>query len=64
MPVTKMGKGMPVTSAKRSKLFNKGLPFKDDSVSEEKQYPRNQKAKHRAWLLAGLRAMKAPVVTW
>lgn len=59
-----MGKGVPVTNAKRAKSFMKGLPFKNDSISEEKNYPRNQKAKHRAWLLAGLRAMKAPIVAW
>ena len=40
------------------------LPFKCGEAVGERNFPRNLKGKQRAWMLAGLKAMKAPIATW
>ena len=58
-----MGKGKP--AAKRSDACRKRLPFRSgEEPAQPDRFPKSLKAKHRSWLLAGLKAMKAPIVAW
>lgn len=46
----------------RVNAIRHGLPF-DSKESVPSKFPKSWHAKQRAWMLAGLRKLKAPVVT-
>ena len=55
-----MGKGGGVS--KRSDPCRKRLPFHNESLRHDERFPTSVKSKQKAWLLSGLRALKAPIV--
>ena len=61
-----MGKGKPAPiSPIRRDACGKRLPFRSgDEPANPDRFPKSLKAKHRSWLLAGLKAMKAPIAAW
>ena len=56
--------GKPVASKSKANAMRKEMPFDGSQASPEKGSPRSWKNKQKSWMMAGLRKLHAPIVSW